>query len=169
MRPTKSVRPSQSGWRNSPDEGFSESVEIAVPPEWVWRALTRPNEVVCWDTGIMGPIDAPPDYPKAGQYVRWRYRLGPVRLVLHDRPTLVETATIFASSIRLGLFDFEEIYTLHRLETSSTILTAELSLTSRIPLLGLLIERVGGEPLARATVRTSLAAIKRHCEDPLAS
>jgi hypothetical protein len=147
---------------------FSESVEIAVQPERVWQALTRPSEVVCWDTGIIRPLDAPPDYPQAGQHVRWRYRLGPLHLVLHDRPTLVETASTLASSIRLGPFDFEEIYTLRGIESSATNLTAELSLTSRIPLLGPMIERVVGEPLARATVRTSLAAIKRHCENPLA-
>ena len=37
---------------------FSESVEIAVPPDRVWQALTRPEEVVCWDTGIVEPLDA---------------------------------------------------------------------------------------------------------------
>ena len=144
---------------------FAESVEIAVPPERVWQALTRPDEVVCWDTGIVRPLDAPSDYPKAGQHVRWQYRLGPLPLVLYDHPTLVEAPLTFASSIRLGPFDFKEIYTLRGHGTAATELTAELSLASRIPLLGSLIEHVIGEPLARATVRTSLTAIKRHCED----
>jgi hypothetical protein len=146
---------------------FSESVEIAVPPDRVWRALTTPDEVVRWDTGIVKPLDAPPDYPKAGQHVRWQYRLGPIPLVLHDHPTRVEPSSTFASSIRLGSFDFKEIYSLRGLGSSAMELTAELSLTSRIPLLGPLIERIVGEPLARATVRTSLAAIKRHCETSL--
>jgi hypothetical protein len=145
---------------------FAESVEIAVPPARVWQALTRPDEVVCWDTGIVEPLDAPPDYPKAGQHVRWQYRLGPLPLVLYDHPTRVEPTSTFASTIRLGPFDFKEIYTLRGHGTPATELTAELSLTSRIPLLGSLIERVLGARLARATVRTSLAAIKRHCEDP---
>lgn len=148
---------------------FSESVEIAVPPDRVWQALTRPDEVVRWDTGIIKPLDAPADYPKAGQHVRWQYRLGPLPLVLHDRPTLVEATSTFASSIRLGPFDFKEIYTLRGMGTSDTELTAELSLASRIPLLGSLIERIVGEPLARATVRSSLAAIKRHCENSLSA
>jgi len=143
---------------------FAESVEIDVPPARVWQALTRPDEVVCWDTGIVKPLDAPPDYPKAGQHVRWQYRLGPLPLVLHDHPTLVKAPLTFASSIRLGPFDFKEIYTLRGLGESATELTAELSLTSRAPLLGSLIERIVGTPLARATVRSSLTAIKRHCE-----
>jgi hypothetical protein len=145
---------------------FAESVEIAVHPQRVWQALTNPNEVICWDTGIIEALDAPPDYPSAGQHVRWRYRFGPLRLVLHDRPTLVETASTLASSIRLGPFEFEETYKLRRIAASVTELTAELSLTSRIPLLGSLIESVAGQPLARATVRTSLTAIKHHCEGP---
>jgi len=126
-------------------KSFAESVTIAANPERVWQALTTPTEVVCWDTGIIRPLDAPLDYPKPGQHVRWQYRLGPLPLVLHDHPTRVETTSTFASSIRL--------------------VTAELSLTSRLPIIGTLLERVVGEPLARSTVQTSLAAIKRHCED----
>lgn len=150
-------------------KSFAESVTIAANPERVWQALTTPTEVVCWDTGIIRPLDAPLDYPKPGQHVRWQYRLGPLPLVLHDHPTRVETASTLASSIRLGPFDFEEIYTLREIAASETELTAELSLTSRLPIIGTLLERVAGEPLARSTVRTSLAAIKRHCEDPSSS
>lgn len=72
--------------------------------------------------------------------------------------------SILASSIRLGPFDFEETYQLRGIAASATELTAQLSLSCRIALLGPLIERIVGQPLARATVRTSLAAIKRHCE-----
>jgi hypothetical protein len=38
---------------------FAESVEIAVPPDRVWQALTRPDEVVCRDIGIVKPLPAP--------------------------------------------------------------------------------------------------------------
>jgi len=39
-----------------------------------------------------------------------------------------------------------------------------LSLASTVPILGSLLERIVGQSLARSTVRSSLAAIKRHCE-----
>ena len=139
---------------------FAETVEIAAIRKRVWRALTTPTEVVCWDTGVIEPLDAPTDYPRAGQYVRWAYRVGPLPLILHDRPTRVDPASVFRSSIRLGPFDFDETYTLRETGSSATQLTAELSLSSAIPLL----ERTLGQPLARSTVRTSLTAIKRHCE-----
>jgi hypothetical protein len=145
---------------------FAETIEIAADPERVWRALCIPAEVVCWDSGVVEPIDAPPDYPRPGQYVRWRYRLGPLPLILHDRPSQVETASILRSSIRLGPFDFDEIYTLRGQGSSATRLTAELSVASAFPILGSLLERMVGRPLARSTVRSSLAAIKRHCEGP---
>ena len=145
---------------------FAETIEIAADPERVWRALSTPAEVVCWDTGVVEPLDAPPDYPRAGQHVRWRYRLGPLPLILHDRPTHAEPPSVLRSSIRLGPFDFDETYTLCDTGSSATQLTAELSLASAIPILGSLLERIVGQPLARSTVRSSLAAIKRHCERP---
>jgi hypothetical protein len=142
----------------TPDES------LMAPPIRVWRALTTPSEVVCWDTGVVESLDAPADYPAPGQHVRWRYRLGPLRLTLHDRPTEVEPCARLRSSIRLGPFDFDEIYTLSRLDSSGTRLEAKLSLSSRTPVIGALLERLVGQPLARSTVRGSLAAIRRHCE-----
>jgi len=142
---------------------FAETIEIAARPERVWRALTDPAEVVRWDTGIVAPIDAPPDYPRPGQHVRWRYRLGPLPMILHDRPSEVVPVATLRSSIRLGPFDFDETYTL-RAEGAKTRLTASLSLASAVPVVGSLLERFVGAPLARATVRQSLAAIKGHCE-----
>ena len=144
---------------------FEESVEIAADPHRVWRALTIPSEVVCWDTGVVAALDAPPDYPRAGQHVRWRYRLGVLPLTLHDRPTRVEPGSVLRSSIRLGPFEFDEIYTLASGGPSTSRLSAELGLASDFPVFGSLLERWLGLPLARSTVRTSLAAIKRHCEE----
>jgi hypothetical protein len=143
---------------------FEESIEIAASRQRVWRALSIPTEVVCWDTGIVEPIDAPPDYPRAGQHVRWRYRLGPLPLLLHDRPTLVEPASVLRSSIRLGPFDFDETYTLRDKSPSATQLTVELEVACTVRVVGSLLERIVGQPLARSTVRRSLAAIKEHCE-----
>jgi hypothetical protein len=142
-----------------------ETIGIAASADRVWRALTVPAEVVRWDTGIIAPLDAPADYPRPGQHVRWRYRFGPLPLILHDRPTRVEVGSVLGSSIRLGPFDFDETYTLVAApHHSETMLTADLSVASHVPVAGGLLARLVGLPLGRATVRTSLAAIKRHCE-----
>ena len=150
---------------------FTESVDVAADRSRVWRALTIPSEVVIWDTGIVRPLDAPDDYPAPGQHVRWSYRLGPIRLTLHDRPTEVETNPRLRSSIRLGPFEFDEIYTLvDRSDKEGpgrrpgTHLEVSLTLLGRVPILRAQFENMVGRPLARATVRTSLAAIRAHCE-----
>ena len=59
---------------------------------------------------------------------------------------------------------FNETYRLHSPESSTTLLSARLTVSSNLPVIGVLLERVAGAPLARTTVRTSLRAIKRHCE-----
>jgi len=145
---------------------FRESVEILADPERVWRALTVPAEVVCWDTGVLAALDAPATYPAPGQHVHWRYRLGPVRLTLHDRPSEVVPLSRLRSSIQLGPFDFDELYTLSERGSSRTRLQAELLLASRTRFVGTPLERLAGLPIARSIVRTSLAAIRSHCEEP---
>ena len=55
----------------------------------MWRALTDPEELLAWDDRRLAPIDPPNGYPREGSPARWRYRLGPVQLVLHDRPRRV--------------------------------------------------------------------------------
>jgi len=143
---------------------FSESVPIACAVARVWRALTNPREVVQWDTGVRAALDAPANYPQPGQYVRWRYRLGPLPLTLHDRPTEVVRDANLRSSILLGPFAIDETYTLTSTGPGSSELSARLRLWSRLPLVASWLEPWFGLPLARATVRSSLAAIRTHCE-----
>jgi hypothetical protein len=144
---------------------FRESTQIAADPARIWRALTVPDEVIQWDTGVVEPLDAPPDYPQAGQRVRWRYRLGPIALVLHDRPDEVLPFETFRSCIGLGPFQFDETYTIASEAPGRSELTAELSVRSAVPLVGALLAHLVGYPLARATVRSSLRSIKHHCQE----
>jgi len=141
---------------------FSLSVEIAAPPARVWRALCDPAEVVVWDTGIERALDAPTDYPRAGQYVRWRYNNGPFRL-LHDRPQEVVPERTLRSLLAVGPLRFDEAYTLDAKDAGCR-LTAAMRLWMPIPVLGPLIERLYGERASRTTVGASLRAIKLLCE-----
>lgn len=142
---------------------FTETVRIDCPVARVWRALTDPVEVVAWDTGVQAPLDAPPDYPQPGQHVRWSYRLGPLPLTLHDRPSEVVRDETLRSRIRLGPFDFDETYTLEASGPEETILSARLAVSSPVPGIGGWLTRTLGARLARSTVRASLAAIRAHC------
>lgn len=149
---------------------FSEATRIAVDAARVWRALTDPSEVVLWDTGVERPLEIATDYPQPGQAARWRYELGPLRLTLRDFPIEVVEKRTFRSRIRLGPFCFDETYSLHEITreggAAETRLTAKLVLWSEVPLLGSLLTRWVGRPIAASVVRHSLKAIRGHCEAP---
>ncbi len=142
---------------------FDTSVEIAAPPERVWRALCDPAEVVRWDTGVAEALDAPANYPQPGQHVRWRYTNGPFRL-LHDRPRDVVENKKLRSMLAVGPLRFDETYTLEARDGGGrTLLTAAMLVWVPVPVLGLVVERAYTGS-AKTTVAASLRAIKRWCE-----
>ena len=141
---------------------FNIVTNIEAPPARVWRALCDPAEVVRWDTGVAGPIDAPADYPQPGQHVRWRYANGPFR-TLHDRPQEAVAERTLRSLISIGPLRFDETYTLEPHENATRLSTA---MRVFVPLLlgGVLTERVYAGPESRRTVAASMAALKSYCE-----
>jgi uncharacterized protein YndB with AHSA1/START domain len=141
---------------------FDVAVEINAGPSRVWRALCDPGEVVQWDTGVVEALDAPADYPKPGQHIRWRYANGPFRL-LHDRPQEVVAERTLRSLISIGFARFDETYTLAP-NGAGCRLTATMHTSVPYPLVGPLIERLYAGPESKRTVETSLTSIKKHCE-----
>lgn len=141
---------------------FNLTVDIRASSARVWHALCDPSEVVQWDTGVEGALDAPPDYPQPGQHVRWRYSVGPFR-VLHDRPQDVAPERRLRSLISIGPFHFDETYTLDRRDGACR-LTAAMEVAAPLPPVGWLVERLYLGPRTRAAVSASLDAIKKHCE-----
>lgn len=141
---------------------FSLEVEIAAPIERVWRALSAPEEVIEWDGGVLRPLDAPPDYPKPGQHVRWQHR-GPLFHVLHDRPLEVMSPAKLRSLLAWGPFRYDETYRLTPDGVACT-LRAELQVWTPFPLVGAFLDRLYIGPAARRAFEAALASIKRHCE-----
>jgi len=140
---------------------FSLSIDIAAPPARVWRALCDPAEVVRLDRNIECALDAPPDYPRPGQHVRWRLRAGFFRL-LHDRPLEVEPERRLRSLLALGPFRYDETYTIVTTGAGCR-LSARLAAWIALPLVGTVSERVYG-PAARAALEAALDALRRLCE-----
>ena len=141
---------------------FQLSADISAPPRRVWQALCDPAEVARWDSGVSEAIDAPPDYPRPGQKVRWRYRSRWFRL-LHDSPQAVEAEKRLQSILVLGPYYMDETYSLTASDTGSRLMLA-LDLTVRLPLIGGLVERLYAGRSLRAGFAASLAGLKRHCE-----
>lgn len=136
---------------------------IGAPPGRVWRALCRPAEVVQWDSAVAEALDAPADYPKPGQHVRWRCRSGLFR-ILHDRPREVLDARVLRSLLGIGIVRYDETYTLQERD-GGTLLRVDLTVSVIVPVLGTLIDRLRARADARAAFEASLANLKRWCEE----
>jgi hypothetical protein len=142
---------------------FVLSTDISAPAARVWHALCDPEEVAAWDDAIERALDAPPDYPTAGQHVRWRYREGPFR-VLHDRPREVVPEKRLRSLLSLGPFRYDETYVLEDRGDGSCRLTVDLTVWTAVPVIGPLVDRAYLGPATRRAFQASLAAVKIRCE-----
>ena len=147
---------------------YSASVEkivnINAPRQIVWRALTHPEQVVVWDTGIVRPLDAPPDYPQPGHIVHWKYSLSGLPMTLIDRPQEVKPLEKLRTLITLGFMRFDETYFLKELGSDSTELTALLRVGNVLPFFRETFDYRIGRTLAGSTVSSSLNAIRDFCE-----
>ena len=138
------------------------SIAITAAPGRVWRALCDPAEVVVWDSGVIKALDAPPDYPRPGQTVRWRLRSGWFR-TLTDRPHAVEPERQLRSLLSFGPFHLDEIYSISATQ-SGCLLSLMLDARAALPLVGGLIERLYLRPAVQRDFCASLTALKRQCE-----
>src|SRR5436305_14781306 len=113
---------------------FTFTTQIDAPVEGVWRALCDPAEVVQWDSGVNAAIDAPADYPRPGQTVRWRYRWQRWPELL-DRPQEVVPEQKVRSILELGPYYMDETYSLTAWG-GGTMLTTTVELAVRRSVLG---------------------------------
>lgn len=144
---------------------FTVAVDIAAAPARVWRALCHPAEVVQWDSGVRAALDAPPDYPRPGQHVRWRCRTGWWWRLLHDWPVEVVPERTLRAELRRGPYRIDETYTIEPGDGGCR-LAAAIRFRVAIPVVGPLIERAGAGRRTKAGVAASLAALARHCAAP---
>ena len=145
------------------------SAVIDADTKRVWRALTEPVELVTWDEQLVAPVEAPSEYPRSGQHVRWRYRLGSVQLVLHDRPQAVVPCKRLHSLLSVGSMRFDQTYTLLQepeedVEVTRTRLGLKIVASNSVPVIGSIVDRFEVRRLATARIDTTLRAISQWCE-----
>jgi uncharacterized protein YndB with AHSA1/START domain len=138
------------------------TTQIGAPIDRVWRALCDPGEVTQWAGGVIEALDAPPDYPRPGQTVRWRYN-SERWLELLDRPQEVVPLQKLRSILQLGPYYMDETYSLTAWE-GGTMLTTTVELTVRRSVIGPLLERLWAGREVRKGFEASLAGLKRYCE-----
>jgi len=139
---------------------------IDAEPDRVWRALTDPAELVSWHERIIAPVEQPDPYPFSGQHVRWRYKLGNVQLVMHDRPLEVVDQERLRAAISVGSMRYEQTFTLQTEPGSParTRLGMRVAAENSIALIGEVVDRFEVRRMATEHIDTTLRALTLWCE-----
>jgi hypothetical protein len=142
------------------------SARVGAAPERIWRALTSPGELIRQDEHLIELIDPADGYPRVGQHVRWRYRLGSVPVVLHDRPLEVAPPARLRSAMALGLFRFDATWGLagEPGEPDRTRVSLKLVASNLVPVVGGWLDRFAVRRLAAEHADTRLRALQKWCE-----
>jgi len=141
------------------------SAVIESPPGRVWRALTVPEEVIRWDERMLALRDPVPGHPTEGRQACWRYRLGAIAVDLHDLPLEVVSERRLRSAVSLGLFRFEETWTLDASrDLAHTRLALRIVSSNSVPLVGGILDRFAVRKLTSERVDAKLRAIRSWCE-----
>jgi hypothetical protein len=138
---------------------------IDADPERVWQALTNPTEIAAWDARMLAPVDPSDDYPFSGG-VRWRYRLGGVQVVMHDRPLEVVRGSRLKRKIRLGALRYDQTLSLSEVpgRPDQTNLAIKIVSPNWIPLVGDSVDRFSARELATRHIDETLRQIQTFFE-----
>jgi len=137
---------------------------IEADPGRVWKALTHPAEIVAWDERVLGPVDESDDYPFTAGGVRWRYKLGSVQVVMHDRPLEVVQGSRLKRKIRLGSLRYDQTFSLTPVEGRPfhTQLSIKIVTPNWIPLVDDSIDRFSARELATRHVDDTLRQVQAY-------
>jgi hypothetical protein len=126
-----------------------------------------PAEIMGWDEHVVSPIEPLEGYPYEGQSVRWRYRLGGVKVILRNSLLDVVPRERLRSSSSMGLFRFDETFSLSREtgDSERTRLRLKLSAANSLPVVGGLLDRFTVRRLAADIVDRKLRSLQKWCEN----
>jgi uncharacterized protein YndB with AHSA1/START domain len=145
----------------------SMSTAISAERKRVWGALTIPEELIRWDGKLLALLDPIPDFPTAGQQVRWRYRVGSVAIIIHQTVQEARLHERIASRISLGQFKFSETYTLvdESGAPDRTRLSLRVVTSNSTPLVGSELDRFDVRQFATELIDYRLRAVQKWCEN----
>jgi len=142
------------------------STAVGADPDRVWRALSEPEELIRWDEQLEALLDPADDYPQKGQQVRWRCRLGSIAVVLRKSLLEVVPRERLRSMTEMGLFRFDETFTLgcEPGDPKRTRLQLKLVAANSIPVVGGLLDRFAVRRIATELIDAKLRSIQKWCE-----
>ncbi len=143
------------------------STLIGAERDRIWRAITDPSELLRWDEQLVALLDPAPDFPRLGQRVRWRYRIGSVPVVIHQTIREVQPGEILQSAISRGVFSFEETYTLadEVALPDRTRLSLRVVTSNSTPVVGGSMDRFAIRRLSAELIDSRLRAVQKWCEN----
>jgi uncharacterized protein YndB with AHSA1/START domain len=141
------------------------STRIGADRRAVWGALTDPVQVPRWRPGHVCALDPLDGYPQPGARMRWRVNLHELPVVLEDVPLDVVPEERLRSAQALGLFRFEETFTLQATgDPEQTRLGIRVSAANEMPLVGGALDRFAVRRFVTDVASSHLQAVRDWCE-----
>lgn len=142
------------------------SAVIGAARPRVWNAIIDPTQVIRWDEPMLALLEPAKGYPREGQHVRWRYHLGAISVVYHERTVEVVPERRLHSTVAMGLFHFQQTWSLvdESGDPRRTRLGLRLTAANAIPVVSGLIDRFGVRRLSAEYVDAKLHALQEWCE-----
>ena len=142
------------------------SAVIGAARAKVWHAIIDPKQVIRWDEPRLALLEPVTSYPRVGQHVRWRYHLGAIPVVYHERTVEVVPEQRLRSTIAMGLFRFQQTWSLvdESGDPQRTRLGLRLTAANVIPVVSGLLDRFAVRHLSAEYVDTKLHALQEWCE-----
>ena len=142
------------------------STVVGAPRSRVWRALTDPAEIVRWDERAVQLLEPAEAALRPGRVLRWRYHLGGVPLELREEILDLLPEERLHSAAQLGLFRFEETFTLadDAADPARTRLGLRLAADNAVPVVGGVLDRFAVRRQAADFVDARLRALQKWCE-----
>lgn len=139
---------------------------VAAPRARIWTALVDPDEVVHWRPGTVARASPDTPYPRVGQPVRWPCRVRNLPIILHETPIEVVRGKQLRSRLRLGLFRFEESFTLAPSpgQPGRTRVGLQVYVPNEMAVVGGTLDRFAVRRLATELGGTHLQALRDWCE-----
>ncbi len=131
----------------------------------IWRALTKPEELIGWDEHILAPVEERACYPVAGTPMRWRYRLGSVQVVLCEKPLEVVAPSRLRSELQIGSLRYEQTISLRAESESRTRVSMREVAENSIPLIGDEVNRFAVRTMMSERIDEALQALRAWCEN----
>ncbi len=143
------------------------SAVIVAARAKVWHAIVDPRQVIRWDEPKLALLEPAHASPHVGQHVRWRYHLGAIPVVYHERTVEVVPEQRLRSTIAMGLFRFQQTWSLvdENGDPQRTRLGLRLTAANAIPVVSGLVDRFSVRRLSAEYIDTKLHALQEWCEN----